>query len=362
MWRIISYFVPILITITKLGVHANTLVPCFFIFGDSLSDPGNNNPLKTKAKANYPPYGIDFPGKRATGRFSNGRTSVDIIAEKLGFNGYIPPFNTVKDREILKGVNYASGAAGIQPETGRHLGQIISFDMQLQNHRKIMSKVNVMVNGSAQAYLKKCLYTVNIGSNDYINNYYMPEHYNSSSKHNPDSYANTLIDQYRDKVKTLYQNGARKVAIFGLGPIGCTLGQVKRNHPWGFCVDSINIAVYLFNIKLRTLVAELNRVFHDAKFTFINIQNMVVGPLEGVFVLNSPCCQLRGDFMCKESSSYCNNRNRYYFWDGYHPTEAVQKIFGARAFHASTPLEANPMDIESLIKYNNSGKKNTWFG
>lgn len=79
MWRIISYFVPILITITKLGVHANTLVPCFFIFGDSLSDPGNNNPLKTKAKANYPPYGIDFPGKRATGRFSNGRTSVDII-------------------------------------------------------------------------------------------------------------------------------------------------------------------------------------------------------------------------------------------------------------------------------------------
>lgn len=82
-------------------------------------------------------------------------------------------------------------------------------------------------------------------------------------------------------LKTLYQNGARKVAIFGLGPIGCTLGQVKRNHPWGFCVDSINIAVYLFNIKLRTLVAELNRVFHDAKFTFINIQNMVVGPLEG---------------------------------------------------------------------------------
>ncbi|KAL2927976.1 hypothetical protein RDABS01_001679 [Bienertia sinuspersici] len=39
-------------------------VPCFFIFGDSLSDVGNNNNLNTKAKVNYPPYGIDFCGRQ----------------------------------------------------------------------------------------------------------------------------------------------------------------------------------------------------------------------------------------------------------------------------------------------------------
>ncbi|KAK7849102.1 gdsl esterase/lipase [Quercus suber] len=53
-------------------------VPCFFIFGDSLSDNGNNNNLVTKAKANYQPYGIDFP-EGPTGRFTNGRNLVDII-------------------------------------------------------------------------------------------------------------------------------------------------------------------------------------------------------------------------------------------------------------------------------------------
>ena len=57
-------------------------VPCFFIFGDSISDNGNNNDLVTMAKANYQPYGIDFPGG-PTGRFTNGRNLVDIIGQHL---------------------------------------------------------------------------------------------------------------------------------------------------------------------------------------------------------------------------------------------------------------------------------------
>lgn len=56
-----------------------TQVPCLFIFGDSLSDSGNNNNLQTHAKPNYKPYGIDFLKGRPTGRFTNGRTSIDII-------------------------------------------------------------------------------------------------------------------------------------------------------------------------------------------------------------------------------------------------------------------------------------------
>lgn len=54
------------------------MVPAMFIFGDSLIDNGNNNNLPSFAKANYPPYGIDFSGG-PTGRFSNGYTMVDEI-------------------------------------------------------------------------------------------------------------------------------------------------------------------------------------------------------------------------------------------------------------------------------------------
>lgn len=62
------------------GVGAAPQVPCYFIFGDSLVDNGNNNQLQSLARADYLPYGIDFPGG-PSGRFSNGKTTVDAIGE-----------------------------------------------------------------------------------------------------------------------------------------------------------------------------------------------------------------------------------------------------------------------------------------
>ena len=70
---------------TTTMVLCKPQVPCYFVFGDSLSDAGNNNNLNTKAKANYPPYGIDFPGGVATGRFSNGRNMVDRISKLCSY-------------------------------------------------------------------------------------------------------------------------------------------------------------------------------------------------------------------------------------------------------------------------------------
>ena len=44
-----------------------------------------------------------------------------FAGELLGFNQFIPPFATARGRDILVGVNYASGAAGIRDESGRQL-------------------------------------------------------------------------------------------------------------------------------------------------------------------------------------------------------------------------------------------------
>lgn len=52
----------------------------FFVFGDSLVDNGNNNYLATTARADSPPYGIDYPTHRPTGRFSNGLNIPDLIS------------------------------------------------------------------------------------------------------------------------------------------------------------------------------------------------------------------------------------------------------------------------------------------
>ncbi|RZC75272.1 hypothetical protein C5167_050756 [Papaver somniferum] len=92
----------------------------FFVFGDSLVDPGNNNRLDNIAKYNVWPNGIDFPGGIPTGRYTNGRTAVDFLAQGLGFKNFIPAYNNpaTAGEIVFHGVNYASGGSGILDKSG----------------------------------------------------------------------------------------------------------------------------------------------------------------------------------------------------------------------------------------------------
>jgi hypothetical protein len=57
-----------------------SVVPAYFVFGDSLVDVGNNNYLPLAAHANFPPYGETF-FRKPTGRFSDGRNVGDFIGK-----------------------------------------------------------------------------------------------------------------------------------------------------------------------------------------------------------------------------------------------------------------------------------------
>lgn len=73
----------VLLSAMTMYVVGEPQVPCFFIFGDSIVDNGNNNNLVTLAKSNFLPYGIDTPTCTPTGRFTNNRTIVDITGHSL---------------------------------------------------------------------------------------------------------------------------------------------------------------------------------------------------------------------------------------------------------------------------------------
>lgn len=72
----------LLFLIVFLGILApmSNAAKALFVFGDSLVDSGNNNYLATTARADSPPYGIDTPDRVATGRFSNGKNTPDILS------------------------------------------------------------------------------------------------------------------------------------------------------------------------------------------------------------------------------------------------------------------------------------------
>ncbi|KAJ8545379.1 hypothetical protein K7X08_017962 [Anisodus acutangulus] len=247
------------------GAKGDPQVPCYFIFGDSLVDNGNNNNINSLARANYLPYGIDYSGG-PTGRFSNG-------TELLGLDDYIPPYASARGEDILRGINYASAAAGIRDETGQQLGARISFGGQVNNYRNTVQQV-VQILGdedSAANYLSKCIYSVGLGSNDYLNNYFMPMYYPTSRQYNPEQYADVIIQQYTQQLETLYDYGARKFVLIGVGQIGCSPNALAQNSADGkTCAENINVANQLFNSRLKDLVDEFNSTTPDAKFIYIN--------------------------------------------------------------------------------------------
>ncbi|KAH7841054.1 hypothetical protein Vadar_025009 [Vaccinium darrowii] len=339
---------------------AQPQVPCYFIFGDSLVDNGNNNNIASLARANYLPYGIDFPGG-PTGRFSNGKTTVDVIAELLGFEDYIHPYSSATGQDILRGVNYASAAAGIRDETGQQLGARISMNGQVNNYKNTVSQVVELLGDedSAANHLSQCIYSLGLGSNDYLNNYFMPDTYSTSRQYTPDQYADVLIQQYSQQIKTLYQFGARKFALIGVGQIGCSPNELAQGSPDGStCVQKINDANQLFNSRLRSLVDDLNNDNADAKFIYINaygiFEDIVSNPSSfGFRVTNAGCCGVgrnNGQITCLPFQTPCPNRNEYIFWDAFHPGEAANIIIGRRSYSAESSSDSYPMDIRRLAQ------------
>ncbi|XBH95757.1 hypothetical protein VPH35_086269 [Triticum aestivum] len=64
-------------------------VPALYVFGDSLADVGNNNHMLTLIKADFTHNGMDYPGRKATGRFSNGKNSANFLVKlDLSINEY----------------------------------------------------------------------------------------------------------------------------------------------------------------------------------------------------------------------------------------------------------------------------------
>ncbi|PNS93474.1 hypothetical protein POPTR_018G089500v4 [Populus trichocarpa] len=332
-------------------------VPCYFVFGDSLFDNGNNNYLDNAAKVNYLPYGIDFD-TGASGRCSNGLNIADTIAEQLGFDSYITDFGVGGCTNFLDGVNYGSSGAGILDITGSLAGELFTMNAQLFNHNITVSRISKILGSEevARKYLSQCIYVSDMGHNDYLNNYFKEE-YNSSKQYTPEKFAQLLIETYETQLEKLYCSGARKIAVFGLIRVGC-MPHNRQNHPndvdeSSSCVEKFNSDVQFFNDKLPALLHKLNTKHSDAVFTYINSYEIDSDDQTntGFTQTRKSCCEVEpGSVPCKSLSFPCSNRSDYVYWDGAHFTEAKAWAFGKRAYKRQSPKDAYPYDISELVK------------
>ncbi|XP_050207033.1 GDSL esterase/lipase At5g08460 [Mercurialis annua] len=341
------------------------LFPAMFVFGDSLVDNGNNNYLiNSLAKSNYYPYGIDFGGP--TGRFSNGKTTIDFLGDLIGLPP-LPPFASTLSTtgaNILKGVNYASAAAGILDETGKTLGDRYTLRQQVKNFETSVKRIKSEIlkdEAKVREYLGKSLVVMNLGNNDYLNNYLMPSFYTSSFTYNPQDFAHLLITTYKKQILVLHNIGVRKFFLAGIGPLGCIPSQLATGlGPPGECLSFVNELVQIFNSQLNSLVDELNNINNKSNTqgstfvygnTFEAFNHVLANPTSyGFEVTDRGCCGIgrnEGQITCLPMAIPCMNRDEYIFWDAYHPTQAFNLIMAQAAF-SGPPFHSYPINIYQL--------------
>uniref|UniRef100_A0A0E0ML94 Uncharacterized protein n=1 Tax=Oryza punctata TaxID=4537 RepID=A0A0E0ML94_ORYPU len=378
------------------------LVPCMYIFGDSLVDNGNNNNILSLARANYQPYGIDFSGGAPPGRFTNGLTVVDMLADMLGFRPpLIPAYAMAQPSDFARGLNFASGAAGIRPETGNNLGRHYPFSEQVEHFRAAVRQMGANATSSPER-LSRCIFYVGMGSNDYLNNYFMPNYYTTAQSYDPAAYAADLLQEYSRQLSALYSLGARKFVLAAVGDIGCIpyeLARINNNqnnddaapadssdsgtgisislggvgltvggggaanasrsggNGGGVCNEEINSAIAIYNRGLLSMVKRFNRGGGGrmAGATLVYLDTVRTGravAAHGFEVLDRGCCGVgrnNGQITCLPMQRPCDDRSKYVFWDAFHPTEAANRIYAARAFNSTAAAgDAYPINISQL--------------
>ncbi|CAA0832392.1 GDSL esterase/lipase [Striga hermonthica] len=273
----LCYFLALcLVTIIISQASAKPKVPCFFIFGDSVLDNGNNNHRNTTAK-----------------------------------------------------------------------GDVISLNEQLANHEATVSRVAALLGGKAAAKrrLRKCIYLVGMGNNDYLA-YYLPQFHSKTAPYDPHQFAALLLHRYSTQLRRLYDSGARKIALSAIGKLGClpqVIATYGASDDRSLCVETTNDVVQIFNEFLGLLVRDLNNQLPGAKFLIAG-DSSSTSSYGNITDLSNPCCRVSSDEssagQCLPEIAPCVDREKYMFWDGFHPTEAGNLVSAKIAYQNMEPLYA----------------------
>ncbi|PON48503.1 Lipase [Parasponia andersonii] len=312
-------------------------VPAVIVFGDSSVDSGNNNQILTILKSNFHPYGRDFLGGRATGRFSNGRIPPDFISEGFGLKpavpAYLDPMYNISD--FATGVCFASAGTGYDNATSDVLN-VIPLWKEVEYYKEYQNKLKAYLGRQrARTILREALYLVSLGTNDFLENYYIfPRR---RFKYTVIEYQDFLVGIATNFFRELYSLGARKISLTGLPPMGC-LPLERTTNIFGNneCEEKYNKVALEFNDKLKSTVAKLNEELPGFRIVFTEsvydlLYSIIKKPASYGFEVAGVACCSTGTFemsyLCSEANPLtCGDANKYVFWDAFHPSEKTNHI------------------------------------
>lgn len=267
-----------------------------FVFGDSLSDPGNR--FAITGETAHPPFQPIPDAAYGVGghHFSNGRTWVEVLAQRMNLTEWAKPAN----RDPAFG-NYAYGGARARPFSPT----APSFGDQVQQW---IGNGNCTP-GSLQA---DALFVVQFGGNDLRDLLEADPTDPATAQILPQAVA--AIAQ---NIGVLRYCGAHHFLIANVPDLGAT---PLVPQPLKALVSG---AAAQFNFFLELTLAghhsDMNRGTVDL-YAFVN-------EVQGFGNVDTPCLT----FGVAEGA-FCQDRDDYLFWDAIHPTKRAHAILAEIAY------------------------------
>ncbi|TVU17782.1 hypothetical protein EJB05_33838, partial [Eragrostis curvula] len=167
----------LVILMQVLGSAVGIRPPAMYVFG------GLDAGLVSRANRRY--YGIDYPLRIPTGRFSNGYNTADYV--ERGHQHPIVEAGSVLQRD--------------QGSDGRHAATLGS-------------------GAAANALLARSIFLVGVGSNDLFGFAAAEQAQNRSAADDVAAFYTSLISNYSAAITELYTMGARRFGIINVGLLG----------------------------------------------------------------------------------------------------------------------------------------------
>lgn len=261
-----------------LATSAQAAFSGLYVFGDSLSDPGN---LVATSEAPPAPY--------VGGRFSNGPVAAEYLGTKLGLTA-------------AQVHNYAVGGA----TTGYD-----NPESATQPHSGVLSQLGQYMMDSGGGADANAVYMIWAGANDLLA---------ISSPADVPTVLGNAITNLITEVVTLHMMGAQHIFVPNMVDLGLT-PEARSQGP-------AVMAQYTYIASLFNLALANNLPSYATQFdTFGLLQDVVSAPTAyGLSNATDQCL----------TSSVCSQPGQYLFWDHLHPTTAGHLIL-ADQFAAAIP-------------------------
>jgi phospholipase/lecithinase/hemolysin len=300
--------------IASIALPATATSPNYdslFVFGDSLSDTGNDFALSSSIPGlpTIPPQPFYFEG-----RFTNNLNWVDYFSQGLGLNPV--SFNTLSPGSSIPrdGLNFAAGGAttGSQNE-GNPPYSFPGLEQQIDAFDGLLG---------GRSADPDALYVVWAGANDYFGRF-------ASDPLQP-------INNLSNAIADLANAGARDLVVFNLPDLGKTPLASSRGPVISQQLSALSEA---HNALLAQNLNGLSQAFPQTNITSFDVnalyRNVETNPAAfgfknitdnctGIELPNVSEASIPGFLSC--SAALTNDPKAFLFYDNQHPTSAAHQI------------------------------------